>query len=110
MRLVEARTVLFTIELSDTVASVVVLTKGVLLLDFVKDRLVVPVSSGLGVGSTIIKFALQNVDCTRNDGRVCQKRRPQYRGRGTSRELSMYLRRRHLQQCRKPWLQRQKAL
>lgn len=62
---------LFTVELFNAVASVIVLTESVLLLGFVKDGVIVPVGSGLGVGSTVIKLALQNVDCTRNEGGVC---------------------------------------
>ena len=65
-----ARTMLFTVELFDAVAGLVVLTEAMLLLGFVKGGVVVPMSSGLGVGSTIIiNSALQNVDCTRNDVR-----------------------------------------
>ena len=64
----KAPTMLFTVELFNTVASFVVLTETVFLLGFVKDGLVVPVSSGGGV----INFSLQNVDCTRNEvGSVC---------------------------------------
>jgi hypothetical protein len=61
---------LFTVELFDAVASVIVLTETALLLGFVKDRLLVPGRCGLGVGNTGMHFALQNVDCTRNDESV----------------------------------------
>ena len=54
----EARTMLFTVELFDTVASVVVLTKVVLLFRFVKEGIVVPGSNGLGVGNTGMNFSL----------------------------------------------------
>jgi len=66
----EMRTVLLAIKLSDAVASVVVLTETVLLLPFVKGGVVVPSGSGLGVGTSVVNFALQNVDCTRNDERA----------------------------------------
>lgn len=61
---------LFTIELFDTVTSIVVLTEFRLLFGFVKEGLVVPRRSVFGVGSTGVDFALQNVDCTRNRGSV----------------------------------------
>lgn len=98
-RLVKARTMLFTVKLSDTVASVVVLTECLLILAFIKGGVVVPGSGsgGLGVGSTVIKFALPNVDCTRNDGRVCQKLRG-----AQAASLSMYLRRQHRKRRRRP--------
>ena len=61
---------LFTVELFNAVAGVIVLTESVLVLGFVKDGVIVPVGSGLWVGSTVIKLALQNVDCTRKEGGV----------------------------------------
>ena len=63
---------LLTVELFDSVAGLVVLAENVLLLGFVKGRLIVP-GSGLGAGSSTIEFLLQNVDCTRNDRRVRNK-------------------------------------
>ena len=60
----EVLTVLFAIELFDTVASFVILTEIVLLLPIVKDGILVPGRSDVGVGT---RFALQNVDCTQND-------------------------------------------
>lgn len=65
---------LFTIELFDTVASVVVLTEVFLLLPIVKDGILVPGRSGMGT-----RFTLQNVDCTRNDEVGRQKPQPQGR-------------------------------
>jgi len=61
---------LFTIKLFDPVASVVVLTETILLLSFIKGGVVVPRRGGLGVGTSVLDFALQNVDCTRNDERA----------------------------------------
>ena len=63
---------LFTVELFDTVTSFVVLTEDGLLLSLVKEGLVVPRRSGSGVGSTVANFALQNVDCTRNEGSMSE--------------------------------------
>lgn len=59
----ELRTVLFTVERSDVVASFVVLTKAVFLLLLVKDGIIVPGRTGLG---TRVNLALQNIDCTQN--------------------------------------------
>ena len=104
-QLLETRTMLFKVELFNTVASVVVLTENALLLDFVKGGFVVPGSGGLGVGSTIANLALQNVDCTRNDGRGCVRN-----GSHKVASSARYLRRQHQKRRRKLWLQRWKAL
>ena len=57
---------LFAIEFLDAVAGFVVLTETILLLLLVKEGVVVPGGSVLGVGTSVINFAFQNVDCTRN--------------------------------------------
>ena len=63
---------LFTVEFFDAVASVVVLAEIVFLLFLVKGGTIVPRRVRLGG----INLALQNVDCTRNDERGCQKPQP----------------------------------
>jgi hypothetical protein len=52
---------LFTIELSDAVASFVVLTEIVLLLPLVKDGVVVPGRSGLGVGTSVLTLPFKTL-------------------------------------------------
>ena len=58
------RTMLFTVELSDVVTGFVILTETILLLPLIKDGVIVPGRSCLG--ASVVDFALQNVDCTRN--------------------------------------------
>lgn len=57
---------LLAVEFFDAVASLVVLTEAVLLLLSVKVGAILPRRSGLDVGASVINFALENVDCTRN--------------------------------------------
>ena len=51
LRVTKIRTVLFTVELSDAVASIVILTEIGLLLPVIKGGIIVPGRSGLGVGT-----------------------------------------------------------
>jgi len=61
---------LFTIELSNAVTSIVILTKIVLFLILVEDGVLVPRRNRcLDLGTSVSNFALQNVDCTRNKRR-----------------------------------------
>ena len=104
LRVTKARTVLFTVELSDAVASLVILTEIGLFLLVIKGGTIVPGRSGLGVGTG---FALQDINCTQNNERVSENTATETRPRG--RKLSVYLRRRRRTRHRKLWFRQQKA-
>jgi len=105
LQVTKVRTVLFTVELSDAVASLVILTEIGLLLPVIKGGIIVPGRSGLGVGTG---FALQDINCTRNNERVSETAATGTRPRG--RKLSVYLRRQRRTRHRKLWFRQQKAL
>jgi len=104
LRVTKVRTVLFTIELSDAVASFVILTEIRLLLAVVKGGIILPGRSVLEVDTG---FALQDINCTRNSERMSETTVIMTRSKG--RKLSVYLRRQRRTRRRKLWFRQQKA-